>query len=72
MQTEFRRFFRGHFPEVRSITTEASLNECLVGGGALKPWQDIRSRSTEFPDDTDYCFWRRLRSRRLPESSERL
>jgi spermidine synthase len=66
MQTEFRRFFGAHFPEVRSITTEASLNECLVGGRKLKPWSEIRERCTDFPDNTDYCFWRRLRSRRMP------
>jgi spermidine synthase len=65
MQTEFRRFFREHFQEVRSITTEASLNECLVGGNALKRWSEIRSRCTDFPDNTDYSFWRRLRSRRM-------
>src|SRR5688572_16741378 len=63
MQTAFRHFFREQFPEVRSITTEASLNECLVGGTSLKPWREIRSLSTGFPDNTDYCFWRRLRAR---------
>jgi spermidine synthase len=65
MQTAFRNFFREQFPEVRSITTEASLNECLVGGHALKPWRNLRMRCKDFPDDTDYLFWRRLRARRL-------
>lgn len=65
MQSAFRRFFRQHFNEVRSITTEASLNECLAGGAALQPWQDLRRRCTDFPDNIDYCFWRRLRARRL-------
>ncbi len=66
MQTEFRRFFRAQFPAVRSITTEASLNECLVGGPALRPWREVRSLAGDFPDNTDYFFWRRLRSRALP------
>ena len=65
MQTAFRKFFRSHFGEVRSITTEASLNECLVGGAALKPWQELRPLSTNFNNDADYSFWRRLRARRL-------
>ncbi|HWB02022.1 MAG TPA: hypothetical protein VG796_03295 [Verrucomicrobiales bacterium] len=65
MQSEFRRFFKGHFAEVRSITTEASLNECLVGGAALKPWREIRERCKDFPSDTDYSFWRRLRARTM-------
>ena len=65
MQSAFRKFFSSSFGHVRSITTEASLNECLVGGAALRPWQEIRNRSTDFTNDTDYSFWRRLRSRRL-------
>ncbi|HEX2748065.1 MAG TPA: fused MFS/spermidine synthase [Verrucomicrobiales bacterium] len=65
MQSEFRRFFREHFDTVRSITTEASLNECLVGGRELTPWKSIQNHCIDFPDNTDYCFWRRLRSRTL-------
>ena len=65
MQSAFRKFLGSQFAEVRSITTEASLNETLVGGAALKPWRDVRSRSNEFPDDTDTYFWRKLRARRL-------
>jgi len=65
MQSAFRKFLRGQFPEVRSITTEASLNETLVGGPSLKPWRELRPRCTNFPADTDYFFWRRLRARRL-------
>ena len=69
VQSAFRRFFRSQFPVVRSITTEASLNECLVGGASLRPWQSIRARANDFPDDADYSFWRRLRARRLPPAS---
>lgn len=66
VQTEFRRFFRQHFPEVRSISTYASLNECLIGGPALRPWRDIRDYAKTFPSDADYSFWRRLKARTLP------
>lgn len=65
MQSAFRKFCLSHFAHVRSITTEASLNECLVGGSHLKPWREIRALCTQFKDDADYFFWRRLRSRRL-------
>lgn len=65
MQTAFRRRLGAAFPEVRSITTEASLNECLAAGPRLRPWRDIRALAGRFPSDTDYSFWRRLRARRL-------
>ena len=65
VQTEFRRFFRENFESVRSITTPLSLNECLVGGPALRPWQDIRARARDFPSDQDYSHWRQLKSRKL-------
>lgn len=66
VQTGFRRFFRANFPVIRSITTEDSLNECLIGGPALRPWRDIRPMAKCFPSDADYSFWRRLKARRLP------
>ncbi len=65
VQSEFRRFFRQHFPVVRSITTPASLNECLVGGTSLQAWRAIRARAADFPSDADYSFWRLLHSRRV-------
>jgi spermidine synthase len=65
VQSEFRRFFRENFEEVRSITTPASLNECLTGGPALQPWQPIRALAGQFPADADYSHWRQLRARRL-------
>ncbi len=65
MQSAFRKFLRAQFPHVRSITTEASLNETLVGATSLRPWRDLRPHCQDFPADTDYYFWRRLRSRRL-------
>lgn len=64
VQTEFRRFFRENFPEVRSITTAASQNECLVGGPQLFPWKDLLPLASAFPNDTDYTHWRGLRGRR--------
>ncbi|MDB6133566.1 MAG: symbB [Verrucomicrobiales bacterium] len=66
VQTSFRRFFRQHFPVVRSITTPESLNECLIGGSSLQPWSAVRPLAQAFPSDTDYSYWRRLKSRRLP------
>ncbi len=65
VQSEFRRFFRENFAEVRSITTPASLNECLVGGPQLRPWQPLRALAQAFPADADYSYWRQLRARRL-------
>ncbi len=65
MQTAFRKFFVGEFSEVRSITTEASLNETLAGGVALKPWREVRPLATQFTDEADVYFWRKLRARRL-------
>ena len=65
VQTDFRRFFRENFEEVRSITTPASLNECLIGGAKLRPWQKIQTLAREFPADADYSWWRQLRARRL-------
>lgn len=65
VQTEFRRFFRENFEKVRSITTPASLNECLVGGPQLRPWQEIRALAPSFPSDADYSHWRLLRARQL-------
>lgn len=66
VQTDFRRFFRQHFEEVRSITTPSSLNECLVGGPRLHPWKNLRTLSKSFPADADYTYWREIRARRLP------
>jgi hypothetical protein len=65
VQSIFRRFFLSNFPVVRSIKTEDSLNETLVGGPALRPWQSVRSLASSFPSNDDYCFWRRLAARRL-------
>ena len=65
VQSSFRRFFLSNFPVVRSIKTEDSLNETLVGGTTLRPWQSVRSLSASFPSNDDYCFWRRLAARRL-------
>lgn len=65
MQSAFRKFLAGEFPEVRSITTEASLNETLVGGGSLKPWREVRPLAAQFIDETDVYFWRKLKARRL-------
>lgn len=65
VQTEFRRFFRENFAEVRSITTQASMNECLIGGPALRPWKELPPLAQAFPNDTDYTHWRGLRARRL-------
>ncbi len=65
VQTEFRRFFRQNFAETRSITTQLSLNECLIGGSGLFPWKAIRPLASAFPSDEDYTHWRGLRSRRL-------
>ncbi len=65
VQTGFRRFFRQHFAMTRSITTPASLNECLVGGKTLRPWPQIKARAADFPADADYSYWRLLRSRPL-------
>ena len=65
VQTGFRRFFRENFTEVRSITTVASMNECLIGGTGLWPWKDLRPLAQAFPTDADYSHWRGLRARRL-------
>ena len=65
MQSAFRKFLGAEFGEVRSITTEASLNETLVGGTALKPWKEVRALAEQFTDETDIYFWRKLRARRL-------
>ncbi len=65
VQSEFRRFFRENFEEVRSITTPASLNECLVGGPRLRPWRQLRALAQAFPSDADYSYWRQLRARCL-------
>lgn len=69
VQSAFRKFFTAHFPEVRSITTPESLNECLIGGAALRPWREVRALAARFPGDSDYTFWRLLRARRLKEAS---
>lgn len=63
VQSEFRQFFRNNFSRLRSITTPASLNECLVGGRTLQPWPEIRARAAAFPADADYSYWRLLRAR---------
>ena len=65
VQTEFRRFFRENFAEVRSVTTQASQNECLIGGPVLRPWKELPLLAQAFPNDTDYTHWRGLRARRL-------
>lgn len=65
IQTGFRRFFRENFTEARSIITQASQNECLVGGPALRPWKDLLPLASAFPNDTDYTHWRGLRARKL-------
>ena len=65
MQSAFRKFLGEEFAEVRSITTEASLNETLVGGASLTPWAEVRKLSARFPDETDVYFWKKLKARRL-------
>jgi spermidine synthase len=65
MQSAFRKFLAAEFDEVRSITTEASLNETLAGGASLKPWRELRKLAARFTDEADVYFWRKLRARRL-------
>lgn len=65
MQSAFRRFLRAEFGHTRSITTEASLNETLAGGAALRPWREVRAMVSQFTDDADIHFWKKLRARNL-------
>lgn len=65
LQSEFRRFFRDTFAQVRSVTTPAGANEALVGGDAVAGKPSLVAWRESFADPGDRAHWDILRVRRL-------
>lgn len=70
LQSRTRAAFKRAFAEVRSVTTPDSLNETLVGGGALGGVAALGGLAGCFDDRRDRELWRRLRVRRLGGAGE--
>ena len=64
-QSSTRRLLRDSFPEVRSVTSPAALNEVLVAGRTVATGRRLRDRADSFADAADRGHWRKLAVRRL-------
>lgn len=71
LQSDFRRYFRSAWPEVRSVTTPFGMNEALVGGQAVLAGRALARWLPAWPAPQDQAHWRRLRVRRLRTGAER-
>ncbi len=65
MQIRTRAAFREAFSAVRSVTTPASMNETLAGGGAILPPGALAHWEKAFPDPADRALWKRIRSKKI-------
>ena len=64
-QSATRRLLRESFPQVRSVTSPAALNEVLVAGRSVATGRRLRVRETAFADARDRVHWREIAVRRL-------
>lgn len=65
VQSAARREFLARFPVVKSVTTPACWNECIVGGVSLEGAARLRTAHAALSHPTDRALWDRLSVRRL-------
>jgi spermidine synthase len=65
VQSRTRAAFKRTFDEVRSVTTQDSYNETLVGGSAVLLGSSLREWEDRFQRKKDLELWRRLKVRGL-------
>jgi spermidine synthase len=65
MQSLTRNILREAFPEVRSLTTPAGMNEVLVAGETVATASQLESYQENFPNWRDRMFWDRIKVRRI-------
>jgi spermidine synthase len=65
VQSATRRMLRAFFPEVRSVTSPAAMNEILVAGSRVGTTRRLRGREGAFAEPADRRHWRALSVRRL-------
>ncbi len=65
VQSATRRMLRAFFPEVRSVTSPAAMNEILVAGSRVGTTRRLRGREAAFAETADRRHWRALAVRRL-------
>ena len=65
MQSHTRKILCGAFPQVRSLTTPAGMNEVLVAGDVVATGRQLEPYNDAFPDWRDRMFWDRVAVRRI-------
>jgi spermidine synthase len=65
LQSATRRLLRDNFPEVRSVTSPAAMNEVLVAGQSVATAGRLRKWSAAFPESADRAHWRKIAVRRI-------
>lgn len=65
VQSATRRMLRAFFPEVRSVTSPAAMNEILVAGRRVGTARRLKGREAAFAAPADRRHWRALSVRRL-------
>lgn len=65
MQTLTRRILRETFGEIRSLTTEESMNEVLAAGEGLGTTPSLSPHLQTFANWRDRMYWRRIKVRKI-------
>lgn len=65
MQSMTRKILCDSFPQVRSLTTAAGMNELLVAGEVVSTKRLLKSYSSAFTDWRDRMYWTRIEVRRI-------
>jgi spermidine synthase len=65
MQSLTRKILCGAFPQVRSLTTPAGMNEVLVAGDWVATQRQLAPYRDSFPDWRDQQYWDRVAVKRL-------
>ncbi len=65
MQSLTRKILCDAFPQVRSLTTAAGMNEVLVAGEAVATRRQLDPYTAGFPDWRDRIFWERVTVKRI-------
>ena len=65
MQSHTRKILRSAFPQVRSLTTAAGMNEVLVAGEAVATRRQLDPYAEIFPNWRDRMFWQRVTVKRI-------
>ena len=65
MQSLTRKILCDEFPQVRSLTTPAGMNEVLVAGQSVATRQQLAPYNDSFQDWRDRVFWDRVAVKRI-------